>query len=516
MIKEFKQHVGMHNKFHLVLTDARTNKVKQEGWAYNIMLDKCIERVRNQFTDQVYTNEGYVSVMLNTSTYYKFAGNCRIGGFIHLGTGTGVLDRSRTSLFTFLSYHTTVKHANALDLNNRTGWYTQKGTWLENEIQNVSITEVGLAAGTAESHLNTHALVEDSEGNPISINKGTNDILTVYATVYVSIGSPLECDNFKLVNGSYGNYLLTLFIKNGKTSSYFSNNYRRPDTFFKFGSNGDPIQLSDGCVKSSFYSGSKEGVFTAIDSRSCYLDMAVPAASGNHVSGIREIGVDKYLYNDEDSLVWPYTTTQTVPLFRAIFPIPGVWEGFPMTGEQIATGDGSTQEFNLKWTNPTQDSVVMKLDGIAQTEDVDYTVNYTGTPMIVFSSPPGLGVAITADYEVPYIFRLVLSFRDDGEIPTAVSATSSILTDAEGTVTISLGSVITGLVSGNITIRKNVNTVLTDTVSYTLAGLDTDALQISFTETADIQGDDELTVTIRKSGYTINADSPVAIPVNFS
>lgn len=63
----------------------------------------------------------------------------------------------------------------------------------------------------------------------------------------------------------------------------------------------------------------------------------------------------------------------------------------------IATGDGTTTEFLTGWYPVKPDTEVIKLNGVTQTKDVDYTIDYpTGT--ITFLTAPGDGVEITAAY----------------------------------------------------------------------------------------------------------------------
>lgn len=69
-----------------------------------------------------------------------------------------------------------------------------------------------------------------------------------------------------------------------------------------------------------------------------------------------------------------------------------------VTGENVGTGDGTTTQFTLGNIPVEEYSETVKLNGVAQTRDTDYTINYeTGT--ITFTTAPGNGVSITADYQ---------------------------------------------------------------------------------------------------------------------
>lgn len=65
-----------------------------------------------------------------------------------------------------------------------------------------NITELGLAGG---GHLYTHAMIMDSEGNPISINKTNIDELTVSVDFYVTRG---DISSSELVFSFGGNVLI--------------------------------------------------------------------------------------------------------------------------------------------------------------------------------------------------------------------------------------------------------------------------------------------------------------------
>lgn len=85
------------------------------------------------------------------------------------------------------------------------------------------------------------------------------------------------------------------------------------------------------------------------------------------------------------------------------------WSDYKGTGQAIGTGDGSNKNFQLKKTytsGPTAYTRIIKkpvagtvkpyLAGVLQTSG--FTVNTT-TGIVTFSTAPGSGVAVTADFE---------------------------------------------------------------------------------------------------------------------
>lgn len=86
--------------------------------------------------------------------------------------------------------------------------------------------------------------------------------------------------------------------------------------------------------------------------------------------------------------------------------------------QSLGTGDGSTTEFQLKkkWVKgansltknirkPVTSTVVIEVDGVSQTESVDFTVDTT-TGIVTFTTAPSNGDVITCgfEYDIPVRF----------------------------------------------------------------------------------------------------------------
>lgn len=69
--------------------------------------------------------------------------------------------------------------------------------------------------------------------------------------------------------------------------------------------------------------------------------------------------------------------------------------GFQVSAHQVNTGNGSTKEFNLYANDVDPASVKVYLDGTLTT---GFTYDCYGPGKIIFTSAPGAGVSITADY----------------------------------------------------------------------------------------------------------------------
>jgi len=409
---KFKRKVNLHNKFHLVLTDSRTGKVKQEAWAYNIILDRGIENLVHWFSER----SGIARMITNDSDGFAHS--------IFIGEGTGTLDVGRTELFDYLDRKQSSLHAYSFT----EAYHTRKAIWTEQEFQNQSIREVGIG-GNGVALLNTHALIEDSEGNPITVEKGELDVLTVYSTIFVEIEHPHDTSRFDFVTGHHaadpqGHGIVKSIVGNAR----FGASGSAISYFLFFGKDGSDIDVEDKPVKDligvSYYwdgitlTSSNGYISKRADGKAVVFDVRVPADSEYNVSeGIREIGLGVGMNEN-----YGYSTNP-IPIFRCALPLPGVWTGKNIEAEEVGTGDDNQTEFELQWGDIVEGSETIYVNEVAQVKDTDYTINYE-TGIVTFSTAPGDGLSVTADYSVEYIPKdenhvldiyLELEFADGGE-----------------------------------------------------------------------------------------------------
>lgn len=149
---------NIHNKFDIEVIDGKTGEIKEKAEAYNMVLDNLWHYI------------------IETTTAF--------GNAIQYGSGTGTISASDTSLFNRVNGISVTQDSLTCDYINKVitrrchinlGLTTSVG---------VNITEVGLAANTGNGTLTTHAILQDMNGNPISIAKTEFDIINIYATIY--------------------------------------------------------------------------------------------------------------------------------------------------------------------------------------------------------------------------------------------------------------------------------------------------------------------------------------------
>lgn len=155
-----KTNVNFHNRFDIEVRDAKTGIIKQKGIAENIVLDQMYDR------------------LCNFQTYFNY---------IHFGTGSGTPEPGVSILFNHLGYKTPETEEVIKSLP--TSKWTRKITLNPEEFVDQTITEVGIGYGNNPTNLVTHAMIKDSEGNPLSITKTYLDVIIIYASVFITLNN---------------------------------------------------------------------------------------------------------------------------------------------------------------------------------------------------------------------------------------------------------------------------------------------------------------------------------------
>lgn len=150
--------IELHNRFSFSLTDSAGN-VKQRGYAENVVVNRYYQELPNYLRSQ-------------------------IDRYISLGTGTGTPAVTDTALFSRLTWKECNTYSLVTPLGNGQYSWTATATFTENEAIG-NLTEVGLC--DSDGRIYTHAMITDSEGHTIAIQKTTTDRLTVTATLYLTL-----------------------------------------------------------------------------------------------------------------------------------------------------------------------------------------------------------------------------------------------------------------------------------------------------------------------------------------
>ncbi len=298
--------VNFHNRFDVVKNG------EWVGYAENIILD------------QMY------SVICNFEGYWFYR--------IYFGTGTGIPTPDRTALFSPLGYKTAT--TDNIVKAFPTSSFTRKITLFPSEYVGRTITEVGIA--TSGGRLLTHAMLKDSEGNPLSLTKTDLDVVEIYATVFTTINS----------GDVAGTYMTQI---NNRLLDYFTSNNEMSNPDFVLSSS--PFRSDHkGIFPFKSYSTSSNKTVDSLNRKTIFTKRV----------DITEIPPPIFQFGLDDICV------------RNVWTLP-TWAGQEFKDVTLGVGDGETLEFPFP-QYPLLDAssnVEIKVDGNVVS---NYTLKNTQSP----------------------------------------------------------------------------------------------------------------------------------------
>ena len=354
----------------------------QEAKAHNIMTNRGLNTAAYHFGNRRGSvGDGPGKIFAHDSTTNQ--DNLRIGGVVQVGDGDGTLDPTRTTLFNRLAGYVTSYHAK--DYGDTWASYTMVYTIQPEQLVGENITELGLSP-VLSGNISSHAFLEDSEGNPISItNKTDLEVVIIYATVYIAIS------NFA------GNVDYPTGLENVFLSSVYNNR--------AMSDNSDNInRISIGSSNQEFVSGGAEanGVYTLVANKS---DTANTSASVGVLEFYERFGTT----TGNDQKIWEiglgtrngasWNSDDAKNVFRCRFPTAGIYAGHTITDELLGTADGTQTVFTAAWDDWNDTANVIKVDGAEVT--TGFTIDKSaGT--VTFDTAPASG-EVKGTYGVDYI-----------------------------------------------------------------------------------------------------------------
>lgn len=304
----------IRNRFDIVCRDIKTGE-EQKYRAHNIVLDSMWSR------------------LVNFNSFFTH---------IHFGTGTGTLSPARTSLFNRSGgkVATTVEAVRALPTSRRMGQIVLQ----PEEYVGHELTEVGVAYGTDLTNLVTHAFIEDSEGNPISIVKTDTMVVTIYATIFFELG--------ELTSMYGGQWRWVQPLANNDLLSYLMGGSYPTQSFYVT----SVPSFVDGRTANGFHDRSD-----TITVANWSKDLSARKVT----TPVRRLGI-----NTGNGAIRGFGlgSNHVNGTFRGQFPIPGVFAGHTIEGESIGIGDGQTKGFNPAW--PQISDATVYVDGIPVDSDI--------------------------------------------------------------------------------------------------------------------------------------------------
>lgn len=359
----------LHNRFDIVVSNVETGEVIQKAQAENIVLDRMYER------------------LCNFSTYFTN---------IVFGSGTGTPTASRTTLFSRLGYKTAVDEE--IVRSYPTSKWVRKIRLESSEYNGSTITEVGISDDTTS--VNTHAMITDSEGNPLSITKNSLMVVDIYATVFVEIPN-VDSGLFYISNG-WRDYL---------TGGSAPSNVIKVATFKN-------DEISD-----TLYGYSQTATRT-VDVANKRVTVATRLEAGT--------------FNKDIGIVMWLGTGLAIKLPRV-----GVFEGKQRNNVQIGIGDGITTNFPLP--NLICENVAVTVDDVVNTDwelnganEVEFNTA-VATDLIVKASYKSLLIPKNSDNVLDVSFTL--QYNNLGSLPTPILPSTPDFSLVHGSNTIVAGDV---------------------------------------------------------------------------
>lgn len=301
---------GIHNKFDIEVI--RDGEIRQKAQAFNIVTNKLWD--------------------------YLIGSNDAFGTYIQYGSGTGTPSASDSSLFTREGGAQVTEVSLDVDHANSVITRVCKITLGLSTAVGVTLTEIGLAGANSNGNLTTHAMLQDMNGNPITIEKTDTDIINIYATVYCHWSVDGENVTFYPTKGllyENGNAKYNYYTMETLTGryNYFNNVYVGVAM-------GNCLVQSDKLWSKSANVAQKKITLTP----SRYTE------SEGNIGGITHL---------------VFGRKQNATYFDGVSIKCGEkgWSKFRVTGEAVGTGDGETTGFKTKIGLP--ENATVKINGVA-------------------------------------------------------------------------------------------------------------------------------------------------------
>lgn len=318
---------GIHNRFDVEIVDAKTGELKRKARAFNVVCDGLWTALNKSFSVTGYGG------------WFKS---------IAYGNGTGTPSGGDAALFNQIGKMVGEHVSFGIDYKNSHVWIRKDISITETVAVGETITEVGIV--DADNILCTHAMLQDMNGNQISIEKSDTDIVNVYATIFVHVDPKLlDVDapvQVSLYSAKSDLSILRLIMgwHSGKGSVRFIPVKGR---VFTNGTN-DNEKVNTVIPITTAYDAEKRTI--SFSGRS--------AAVNNNIAGgfgwLVMHGVTDYNYTG-------YTSNSVI--LKTISP---VFNGSNIIGEAVGTGDGETTEFATKYDLPKNAKIYV--DGVLQTD----------------------------------------------------------------------------------------------------------------------------------------------------
>ena len=312
--------MGIHNRFDIEVVDVETGEVKQKAQAFNVVCNKYYTQIWESLNSGVRTE------------------------YVVVGDGSGTPSASDTALFSFVGAASNTNGYDTIDFSRESDgiWFRQIKKTIPNTLYvGKTITEVGFSSSNTNGGLVTHAMLQDMNGNPISITHTATDVINIYCTIYLHYAG--QDDRIHL-------YVTGLIDNTWTSANSLSNVFAGIGNFLLTAANwtGRTVVGKDTMASTS---NSVSGSFTRDSSTNAitYKSQQIPVATGN-INGIASISIYS---NRNDS---------RIEVCR-IEGGTGTFDPAHITSETVGIGDGTTTKFKTKFDKPY--NAAIKINGAA-------------------------------------------------------------------------------------------------------------------------------------------------------
>lgn len=298
----------LKNEYLIKVRDANTGVTKGEYKAHNVITRRMLEYLYSR------TKYAYIAV----------------------GTGTGTPSFDRTSLFNYSARYATSMEGNLIEVDENTFGQQYTARIPADALVGQSLTELGLSTNSTAG-VTTHAMITDSEGNQIAIEKTEQDIIDLYITLYMTFPQPTEGVD-PIIDKKQ---MASEFLRRTSSSDYNPTMHLRR---YAEVIDGKVVVYGD-----SNSTGSTSGTGTRIEGTSSIRTMTrrLTESQFNGMIGAAVVGGSR----------------TALPLIAFPLPVPGVWEGETFSDKFVANGDGETKRFLLDPSITEEGSIRVYVDG---------------------------------------------------------------------------------------------------------------------------------------------------------
>lgn len=340
--KRFDVGASIHNRFDIEVVDSISGEVKQKAFAENVVCDKI-----------------YGFICSNSSSYgWNYNISC--------GDGTGTPSASDTALFNKVCAAASELYSR--NWNPKTNVYTvtKKAVFNETVAVGKNLTEVGIFASDGKT-MCTHAMLQDMNGNPVSILKTDTDIINVYATVFC---------HFVLPNNS-----MRMFGVPQHRYYYWNGGYRETEEAVNLINHVAGLAT----LKNNTSYGSLIPGYGYVPGTTRYLMGAAFDSAARTITYSTRLGATDANIGGIKTLFFGY---EFAPDLAFDIDIGNGWyEKTTIVGESIGTGDGTTVDFGTAF--PYVQNATIYVDGVAVGASVEhgYHMQSIGNYMRLIEQP---------------------------------------------------------------------------------------------------------------------------------